>query len=279
LGALAKRAALSPLHFHRIFKGLAGETPLALHRRLRLERAAWRLFDSDEQVTRLAFDAGYETHESFTRAFREAYAASPSEFRERTRALHQPWAAETALSLAASCGIHFVNQSVTPCKLNYERYSQMNVEIAHQGEQRVLAVSHRGPYTTISDAFTRLDGFFREGKLPPPAVQGLVALYHDDPDSTPAAELRSDAGVIVSSEAPIPDGLHEVIIPAGKYACTMHVGPYTRNGDTWTRFLGGWLVESGQRVGSGPMYERYLNTPMDTAPEALLTKLYLSLQE
>ncbi len=40
LEALAKEAALSPFHFHRIFKGMLGETPLEMHRRLRLERAA-----------------------------------------------------------------------------------------------------------------------------------------------------------------------------------------------------------------------------------------------
>jgi AraC family transcriptional regulator len=42
LGALAREAALSPFHFHRVFRGLTGETPLELHRRLRMERAAWQ---------------------------------------------------------------------------------------------------------------------------------------------------------------------------------------------------------------------------------------------
>ena len=81
LRSLAKTAALSPLHFHRIFRGLVGETPLELHRRLRLERAAWCLLEGEAPVTQIAFDAGYETHESFTRAFRASYDASPSEFR------------------------------------------------------------------------------------------------------------------------------------------------------------------------------------------------------
>ena len=38
LEALASRACLSPFHFHRVFKGMVGETPLELNRRLRLER-------------------------------------------------------------------------------------------------------------------------------------------------------------------------------------------------------------------------------------------------
>jgi len=39
---LARGAALSPFHFHRVFRGMVGETPLELHRGLRMERAAWR---------------------------------------------------------------------------------------------------------------------------------------------------------------------------------------------------------------------------------------------
>ena len=37
LASLASEAALSPFHFHRVFRGMIGETPLELHRRLRLE--------------------------------------------------------------------------------------------------------------------------------------------------------------------------------------------------------------------------------------------------
>ena len=70
LEGLARGAALSPLHFHRIFRGMVGETPLELHRRLRMERAARRLGSSETSVTTIAFDAGYDSHEAFTRAFR-----------------------------------------------------------------------------------------------------------------------------------------------------------------------------------------------------------------
>jgi AraC family transcriptional regulator len=76
--ALARAAALSPLYFHRVFRGMTGETPLELHRRLRMERAAHELMNGDAPITRVAFGAGYETHESFTRAFGEYYGAAPS---------------------------------------------------------------------------------------------------------------------------------------------------------------------------------------------------------
>ncbi len=81
LGDLAQIACFSPYHFHRIFKGMVGE-PLKEHiRRLRLERAAMRLKSSRRQIIEIAFEAGFETHESFTRAFRVMFDDSPTGFR------------------------------------------------------------------------------------------------------------------------------------------------------------------------------------------------------
>src|SRR5262245_34872060 len=70
---LAGLAGLSPYHFHHVFSGMLGES-LAKHvRRLRLERAATRLKLSRLAVIDIAQEAGYETHEAFTRAFHAAF--------------------------------------------------------------------------------------------------------------------------------------------------------------------------------------------------------------
>lgn len=277
--ALSKRAALSPLHFHRIFRGLVGETPLELHRRLRLERAAWALLQSERPITRVAFEAGYETHESFTRAFAAAFGAPPTEFRARTRANPVSWAAASASTLAAPSGVHFTAEPEgAPIVLDREEI-QMNVNVQHFPAKSVFAAAHRGPYNTISSAFVRLDSELRQAGISQEECLEMVALYYDDPELVPAAELRGDAGMVVRSGSALPPGLHLVSIPAGLYACTLYQGPYERLADAWARFMGGWLVSSGRRLGAGPAYERYLNTPMDCAPQELRTELYLPLED
>src|SRR6266542_3433400 len=72
-----------------------------------------------------------------------------------------------------------------------------------------------------------------------------------------------------------PHGLSEKRLPAGRYARTTHVGPYTELGDTWSRFMGEWLPKSGHRVGDGSSFEVYRNTPENAAPNELCTDLYL----
>src|SRR5262249_24900612 len=83
---LARVACFSPYHFHRVFTALVGESVKEHVRRLRRERAAHRLRHTDEPVTRIAFDAGFQAHESFTRAFRALFGVSPS----RYRGAHRP---------------------------------------------------------------------------------------------------------------------------------------------------------------------------------------------
>ena len=74
--ALAASLHLSRFHFDRLVSAAAGEPPAALRRRILLERAAYRLVSSDEDVLSVALEAGYSSHEAFTRAFVRAYGRS-----------------------------------------------------------------------------------------------------------------------------------------------------------------------------------------------------------
>jgi AraC family transcriptional regulator len=276
LEALAAGAALSPFHFHRVFRGMLGETPLELHRRLRMERAAWRLIHGEESVTTVAFAAGYETHESFTRAFRACYGCAPSQFRDSRRA-GQGCARTFQIELPSRSGIHFRSEpSPAPTPRFTRGEPAMHVEIEDMPELRVATVRHVGPYHRIQEAFARLGELAAAAGLFGPE-SAMIAIYHDDPETTPGPELQSDAALVVSARATLPDGLVEQRLPAGRYAHTRHVGPYARLGDTWSRFMGEWLPSSEHRIADGASYEIYRNTPGDTPQEELVTDLYLPL--
>ena len=79
---LAERASYSKPQFFRLAKRELGEAPMAVRRRLLLERAAHRLTRTTESITGIAFDAGFETLEGFSRAFRIAYGISASRYRK-----------------------------------------------------------------------------------------------------------------------------------------------------------------------------------------------------
>ncbi|NMD54735.1 MULTISPECIES: helix-turn-helix domain-containing protein [Tsukamurella] len=77
LDAMAAGAHSSPFHFARQVRAGAGESPVALRRRVLLERSAWQL-QRGATVTDVAFAAGYESVEGFIRAFARAYGHSPT---------------------------------------------------------------------------------------------------------------------------------------------------------------------------------------------------------
>lgn len=78
---LARDAYRSRTQFFRLFRAIIDETPVAMRRRLLLERAAWELSRTNASVTEVGFNAGYGSLEAFTRAFRKAFGVSPSMYR------------------------------------------------------------------------------------------------------------------------------------------------------------------------------------------------------
>lgn len=275
LNTLARGAALSPFHFHRIFRGMLGETPLELHRRLRMERAASQLLESAKPVTAIAFDAGYDTHEAFTRAFRHAFATPPSAFRQSARAgggCERP----TQTHLTARSGIHYTPSINLQAIRFVKGEPAMSVTIEQVPALRIGTVHHVGPYNRISEAFQRLGSIAARTKLVRDGAM-MLALYYDDPETTPADQLRSDAGTTVPDDVELPPEVIEKRLPAGRYARSTHLGPYDTLGDTWSRMMGEWLPDSGERIGSSASFEVYRNTPADTRPEELRTDLYVPL--
>ena len=95
--ALASRLHLSRFHFDRLISAVAGEPPTTLRRRVLLERAAYRLITTDHDVLSVALDAGYSSHEAFTRAFSRAFGRSPSRWRRRP----------TSFRIEAPSNVHF----------------------------------------------------------------------------------------------------------------------------------------------------------------------------
>jgi AraC-like DNA-binding protein len=94
---LASRLCLSRFHFDRVISQVAGEPPRAFRRRILLERAAYRLLSTRRSILEIAVEAGYGSHEAFTRAFATAYGAPPATWRKRP----------AAIRIEAPSGVHF----------------------------------------------------------------------------------------------------------------------------------------------------------------------------
>ena len=267
LEELARVACFSPYHFHRVFKGMVGE-PVKEHvRRLRLERAAQRLRQGHASVIDIALDAGYLSHEAFTRSFKSAFGVAPSQFR---------MAHGVELARVPS-GIHYGEPPAKRFR-TMNRGRTMKVEIKTMKPIRVAFVRHIGPYDEVGNAWDQLltvlgkDGYLGGNPM-------MLGICHDDPEATSPAMIRYDACLEVD-DGFIPAGEIGVeTVAGGEYAVTTHAGPYNQLGKTYAELMGQWLPRSGRELGDSPCFEVYITDPGSTPAEELLTDIYAPLRQ
>jgi AraC family transcriptional regulator len=253
LERLAEVAQLSPHHWHRIYQAVYRETLADTVRRLRLQRGAALLANTGLPVEQVARKSGYPNAQSFTRAFRSAYGASPSAY--RTGGGH---AAFRAAARAPAPGERVVQERFVPAV-------------------RLAGLDHRGSYMQIGRAFeTSLAHLAAAGGVE--AGTRWLAVFFDDPFAVPESQLASRAGLSLPPGVAAPAPLREFELGGCECAVLRYRGPYADMRAAYEWLYGTWLVESGRSPADAPVFEEYLNSPRETAPADLLTDIFLPLE-
>jgi len=78
---LAQKNNLSVSSFKREFKKLYNDSPANYIKNKRLEKAAELLSVSDERITDIAFDCGFNDLANFTKRFHDKYNVTPTDYR------------------------------------------------------------------------------------------------------------------------------------------------------------------------------------------------------
>jgi len=89
LDTLASVAYLSHYHVSRIFKSQTGEGIHQYVKRLRLENAAKQLLYSKKPIRRIAESSSYNNFPAFTKAFKQYFGCSPSNFRGKKNSFYE----------------------------------------------------------------------------------------------------------------------------------------------------------------------------------------------
>jgi AraC family transcriptional regulator len=247
VASVAAQIGFSEYHFHRIFQGMLGESVAAYIRKRRISEAAGRLECSERSILDLALESGFETQESFSRAFKRMFGVSPNQYRRQS-----------------AKGTSYRKGRTTKAMIDH---LQKGITLTPRFEVKgpVLVVGLAGSFSTGCQS--EIEQLWAEFVRRQPEIEGRVAgtaygvclASHDKVPIKDGATFVYMAGSPVSELGRLPPGMVSCVIPRAKYAVFTHNGsldalPHTID-YIWGTWIPGNLNEYKQS--SGPDFELY----------------------
>ncbi|QJD83033.1 AraC family transcriptional regulator [Cohnella herbarum] len=238
---VSRRSLCSEYHFKRMFSFLAGVTLSEYIRRRRLTLAAFELNNSNAKIIDVAVKYGYDSPDSFARAFQSMHGVTPSDARRTGRSLKS--FPRMSFQLSIRGGI----------EMNYRIVEKEAFRIA--GMMKRVPVVFNGVNPEIAEMAKSLDA---------ETIQILKRLSNVEPLGIVSAstnfsegrmeeqgELDHYIGVATTMECPAHLALLEV--PATTWAVFEAVGPFPDTlQDVWGRIYSEWFPSSNYQLSEGP---------------------------
>ncbi|MEM7158662.1 MAG: helix-turn-helix domain-containing protein [Myxococcota bacterium] len=259
LSRVSKVAGISHWHFQRIFKAVTGETLKTYIRSRRMANALDALLTTKAGILEIAFRAGFESQEAFTRAFKKAFGITPNAYRK--------------------LGNDSLFLKKVQIDAEYLRHLKSNVSLQpdiDDAPSMVLVGLQTFFYGVDSDKNNI-------GEALPPLWESFMARIGEIDDVRPgvcygviqpvdagSARLSYHAAVEVSTLPTLPEGMVSVEIPAATYAHFTHRGPAENFDHTVNYIYSTWLQQSGFRHTYGPDVEIYGHEYHPTSPDSVM---------
>lgn len=260
LDELSPLAHYSRFHFHRAFTAYVGVSVARYVQHMRLRRASHRLLDRRaDRVLDIALQAGFDSAEAFSRAFKRAFGQSPTAFRRQPE-----WHAWNAALVMPP----FIWSVI------------MQVEIVEFPATRIAALAHRGPVRQLPHTVQAFIAWRQASGVSPVARAKTFGIAHNNPDTAPDDFHFEVCGELLEGEAVAanPQGVVEAIIPAGRCARVRHEGLREHLGQTIYPLYRDWLPASGETPRDFPLFFHYVTVNPGPDSEDDITDIYLPLR-
>lgn len=243
---VARQSGMSQWHFQRAFKALTGETLKTYIRSRRLSNSLQKLLNRDLRIIEIALDAGFESQEAYTRAFKKAFSMTPGEFRaigEKHLFLRKVQFDEEYLSHINT------SLSLTPEIIELKERIFIGAKTTYYGvESDKNNVAEKLP-GLWEDFLLRLEEI---SNTIPGASYGIISETEGASD-----ELNYHAATEVTNAYNIPEGLEVIELPAQKYAKFAHKGEVKKLDMTVNYIYSTWLAASDYSYANAADMEVY----------------------
>ncbi|WP_299197153.1 AraC family transcriptional regulator [uncultured Amphritea sp.] len=260
LAQLSDVALLSKYHFHRLFSAFTGVSLVRFIQLMRLKRASFRLaFEHEQRIIDIAYEAGFDSPEAFSRAFKRTFGQSPSGFRASPE--WPEWHSKFQFDMPSGGVL------------------KMNVEILNFAETPVALVEHKGPREQVLNAVGQFIAWRKETGLSPVNSSQTFGIPYNDPNTSAPEEFRFDVCGSFDGEVPANGyGVKSGVIPGGRCAVIHLRGSHEKIDESIYYLYRTWLPESGEELRDYPCFFQYLNFIHEVDECDLLTDIYLPLK-
>lgn len=238
---VAKLVHCSEYHFKRMFSFLAGITLSEYIRRRRLSLAALELINSNCKVIDLAMKYGYNSPDSFTRAFQNLHGITPSEARNKGQKLKAYPLMSFQLSIRGGNEMNFRIEK----KEAFNIVGIMKrVPIIYEGENPEIVAMWKT--LTMED----LDYLKKLSNVEPIGMIQASANFSEG-RMEEKGELDQYIGIATTEECP--ESFSKLEVPALTWAIFESTGPFPSTlQETWGRIYSEWFPSSSYQVTEGP---------------------------
>ena len=252
LERLARVAAFSPFHFHRLFKDATGETLREFVGRVRLERAA-KLIRTlpDATLTELAFRVGFSSSSDFSRSFKKHFGCAPRDLTDLK--LRENRKIRKALEPDSTHHLAYLESEYDGSEYEVEVATFMPMPIAY------IRIINPIAGEVLAEGLDRLLHWAAARELWPGAT--LVGLSQDDPNVTPIEKYRYDIAISVPEGTRGAGEVGTRVIPGGQYARVRTEGDIREVERCWTFLFKHWLLRSRWQPTDHPCLEVFLENP------------------
>ncbi|PFV79635.1 AraC family transcriptional regulator [Bacillus sp. AFS059628] len=238
---VAKIAYCSEYHFKRMFSFLAGVSLSEYIRCRRLTLAAFELKDSDTKVIDVAIKYGYNSPDSFARAFQNLHGITPSEARNGSH------------SLKAYSPMTF--------QLSIQGGNEMNYRIEEKEPFRIIGITKRVPIV-FNGVNEEIASMWKS--LNPKSIQTLKSLSNMEPNGIISASTNFSEGrmeekgeldhyIGVATTKDCPAQFAQLEVAASTWAIFEAVGPFPETlQNVWGRIYSEWFPSSNYELAEGP---------------------------
>ena len=238
---VARLALCSEYHFKRMFSFLAGISLSDYIRCRRLTLAAFELKDSNAKVIDVAIKYGYNSPDSFARAFQNLHGITPSEARNSSR------------SLKAYSPMTF--------QLSIQGGNEMNYRIEEKEPFRIIGITKRVPIV-FNGVNEEIASMWKS--LNPESIQTLKSLSNIEPTGIISASTNFSEGrmeekgeldhyIGVATTKDCPEEFKQLEVAASTWAIFEAVGPFPDAlQNVWERIYSEWFPSSNYELAEGP---------------------------